>query len=83
MVLEQDYDVNLIIQGQGYLLRSLKGKKNAIFSGIRLSMGLYIYIYLNFKNGDSIFFWCFYPKGQKYHEIKTCSRVPEQHPADS
>jgi len=29
------------------------------------------------------FFGVFYPKGQKYHEIKKYSRVPEGHPADS
>ena len=47
-VKEHTYDVILMIQGQGYLLRSLKGKKmlKKCFSGIRLSMG-HLYLYLS------------------------------------
>ena len=40
-----------MIQGQGYLLRSLKGKKMLIipFLVLDYSWGIYIYIYPNFK----------------------------------
>ena len=46
-----------MIQGQGYLLRSLIGQKmlKIVFLVLDYPWGLYIYIYPNFKNGDSIF----------------------------
>ena len=51
MVLEQDYDVILMIQGQGYLLRSLQGNKmqKKTFLVLDYPWGIYIYIYTNFK----------------------------------
>ena len=51
MVWKQDYDVILMIQGQAYLLRSLKGKKmlKKTFLVLDYPWGIYIYIYTNFK----------------------------------
>ena len=51
MVWKQDYDVILMIQGQAYLLRSLKGKKmlKKTFLVLDYPWGIYIYIYPNFK----------------------------------
>ena len=58
-----------MIQGQGYLLRSLKGQKmlKILFLVLDYPWGIYNYIYPNFKNGDSIFFGVFIQKGPKYH----------------